>query len=167
MSQSNKENISQLIFDAPLGQYIGIEGSKTLAENSTSAQELKDDENLYRSGDVADSFFMITSGRIALVTENSDGSNRYIIHVLEKGDMLGELSFIDKTPRTVSAYALGNTALLCFHADDINPLVISHPRLVFDFMRAVIKRVHSTVTSISRQQKELSNYIATGGSGRL
>lgn len=167
MNQLNVEHISQLIFDAPLGQYIGTEGAKILAQNSTSVQYLKDDENLYRSGDAADSFFMITSGRIAFVTENSDGSNRQIIHVLERGDLLGELSFIDKTPRTVSAYALGDTSVLCFHADDINPLVVSHPRLVFDFMRAVIKRVHSTLTSINRQQMELSNYIATGGSGRL
>lgn len=167
MNQSNIEHVNQLIYDAPLGQYIGKEGAKILAQKCTSAHDLKDNENLYRSGDAADSFFIITSGRIAFVSENSDGSNRHIIHVLEKGDMLGELSFIDKTPRTVSAYALGDTSVLCFHADDINPLVVSHPRLVFDFMRAVIKRVHSTVSSISRQQKELSNYITTGGSGRL
>lgn len=167
MNQSKIEQISKLIFEAPLGQYIGEEGAKVLAQNSTSIQHLKDDENLYRAGDVADSFFMVTSGRIAFVTENSDGTARHIIHVVEQGDILGELSFIDKTPRNVSTYALGDASVLCFQADNINPLVLSHPRLVFDFMRAVIKRVHNTVASINRQQIELQNYISTGGSGRL
>ena len=116
MNQSNVEQISQLIFEASLGQYIGLEGAKVFAENSTTIQHLKDNENLYRTGDVADSFFIITSGRVAFVTENKDGSDRYIIHVLEKGDLLGELSFIDKTQRNVSAYALGDASVLCFQA---------------------------------------------------
>ena len=38
---------------------------------------------------------------------------------------------------------------------------------MFDFMRAVIKRVHLTVASVGKQQIALADYIATAGKGRL
>jgi hypothetical protein len=37
---------------------------------------------------------------------------------------------------------------------------------MFDFMRAIIKRAHHTVSSIEKQQMALSDYISTGGKGR-
>jgi hypothetical protein len=37
---------------------------------------------------------------------------------------------------------------------------------MYDFMRAVIKRVHRGVLGLSKQQEALANYIATAGKGR-
>ena len=167
MSKPDIERVTQLIKEAPLGQYIGPEGVKILAERVASEQRLKDNEFLYHRGEMADSFYIITEGRVAFARENANNEKMRILHVLEKGDLMGELSFIDGTPRTVSACALGDAAVLCFNAEDIMPLITEHPNLVFDFMRAVIKRVHNTVASIGQQQIELADYISTGGRGRI
>jgi CRP-like cAMP-binding protein len=57
---------------------------------------------------------------LALVKEKKKDKSPQILHVLEKGDLVGELSFIDDTPHTVSVMALGNASLLRFKAEDIH-----------------------------------------------
>ncbi len=165
MTKPDIERVTRLIQDAPLGQYIGESGARILAERAATESCLKDGEFLYHRGDKAEGFYIVTSGRLAFTRES--GGKTHILHVMEEGDLLGELSFIDNTPRTVSACALGEVSVLCFNAEDIQPLVTEHPKMVFDFMRAVIKRVHHTVASIAQQQLELSDYISTGGRGRI
>ena len=166
MSISQIERVRDLIMQAPLGKYIGEEGAWILAEKAAREICLSEDEFLYHRGDSANSFYIVTEGRIAIGREGRDDRKMRIFHVLEKGDLLGELSFIDGTPRTVSALALGSASVLCFDAVDIRPLVTEHPKMVFDFMRAVIKRVHRTVSAIGQQQMELADYISSGGRGR-
>ena len=63
--------------------------------------------------------------------------------------------------------ALGQAAVLCFKAGDIQPLITQHPQLVYNFMRAVVKRVHSVVTTLAEHEMELQQYIQTGGRGRM
>jgi CRP-like cAMP-binding protein len=166
MNKPQVARVRDLINAAPLRQYIGEEGAQVLAERAASETRLANDDFLYHQGDTASSFYIVAEGRIAFVQQNSKDDKPRILHVLEKGDLLGELSFIDGSPRECSAVALGEASVLCFEAADIIPLSTEHPKLIFDFMRAVIKRVHHTLSSMGQQQRELADYIASGGRGR-
>ncbi len=166
MNKPDINHVKKLILEAPLGQYIGEDGAEILAERACCEMTLKDDEYLFHQGDEENSFYIVSSGHLALVKEKKNG-NPHILHVLEKGDLVGELSFIDDTPHAASVKALGEATVLRFRAEDIRPLITEHPKLMFDFMRAVIKRVHNAVTNVVEQQMALSNYISTGGKGRL
>ncbi|WP_434358768.1 cyclic nucleotide-binding domain-containing protein [Parasalinivibrio latis] len=166
MNKPNVESIARLIMDAPIGQYIGESGAQVLAQHAAREIKVSNGDFLYREGDAANSFFIVMSGRLAFCKENKGSTKTSLLHVLEQGDLIGELSFIDHDPRTVSVQALGDAAVLCFERGDIDPLIESHPKVVFDFMRAVVRRVHHTVSAIGQQQAELADYIATGGRGR-
>ncbi len=166
MNRPQIERVRSLIDAAPLRQYIDAEGAQILAEKAASEVALKDGEYLYHAGDEAGSFFIVAEGRLASVSKRKKEGPPRILHVLEQGDLLGELSFIDGTPRTLSVCALGDASVLCFEAEDILPLSDEHPKLIFDFMRAVIKRVHHTLSSIVQQQSELTDYITSGARGR-
>jgi CRP-like cAMP-binding protein len=124
---------------------------------------LEDKEFLFHKGGRARTFYIVTGGRLAFVREATGSKPEVIIHVLEKGDLCGEMSFIDGGEYTVSCCALGPAAVLSFKVGDLSPLVEQHPRVLYDFMRAVIARAHSTAASLSRQREELADYIATGG----
>ena len=63
--------------------------------------------------------------------------------------------------------ALGDATVFAFKTEDIKHFIHEHPQVMFDFMRAIIKRVHHTVSNISKQQLALAEYISTGGKGRL
>ncbi|AMG31849.1 cyclic nucleotide-binding domain-containing protein [Grimontia hollisae] len=167
MNKPDQTNIVRLIMEAPIGQYIGEDGAKVLAQQAATEITLQDGEFLYRVGDAANSFYIVNSGRLAMCRENKNTGKINLLHTLHQGDLIGELSFIDGEPRSISVQALGVSSVLCFNREDIDPLITTHPTLVFDFMRAVVKRVHHTVTAIGQQQAELADYIATGGKGRF
>lgn len=104
---------------------------------------------------------------MARIKERKSGKKPRVLHMLHKGDLVGELSFIDQTHHALSVTALGDATVLQFKAEDINPLITEHPKLVFDFMRAIVKRVHHTMAEVSKQQMALTEYIGTGGKGRV
>ncbi len=166
MKKPNIGQVKKLILDAPIGQYIGKDGAQILADRACCEIGLKDNEFIFREGDLETSFYIVTEGRLALVKERKNDQNPQILHVLEQGDLVGELSFIDNTPHPASCMALGEASLLRFKAEDVKPLITEHPMMMFNFMRAVIKRVHHTVSDIGKQHMALSDYISTGGKGR-
>ncbi len=163
----NTQQIEQLILQAPIGKYIGKHGAKVLATHAECNVALKDKEFLFHQGDLENHFYIICSGQLALVKEGKQGEEPQLLEIKERGDLVGELSFIDDTPHTVSCMGQDNARVICFKADDIRPLIIEEPQFMFDFMRAVIKRVHYSVSKISKQKIALADYIATGGKGRL
>ncbi|MDY7577063.1 cyclic nucleotide-binding domain-containing protein [Herbaspirillum sp. RTI4] len=165
--KSNIDEIAALIHNAPIGKYIGESGAKILAERAAQKIDLDDDEVLCEKGISTNSFYIVTKGRLAITSDVKDKQTPAILHVLEKGDLVGELSFIDGSAHPDTVRSLGRSCVISFNKADIDPLINDNPELIFNFMRAIIKRVHSTLTAINRQQNELFSYIQTGGRGRL
>ncbi len=157
------DRVATTIYQAPIGQFIGREGAEVLARHAGDEVHLKDKQMLFHKGEYATTFYILTQGRLALVREATKNRPQSILHVLEEGDLVGELSFIDGSQHTVSCCALGDASVLYFAVKDLTPLIDENPRVLYDFMRAVILRVHQTSASISRQRQELADYIATGG----
>ncbi|HEX2704358.1 MAG TPA: cyclic nucleotide-binding domain-containing protein [Candidatus Lustribacter sp.] len=163
MTEKSFDRIATTIYQAPVGQYIGREGAEVLARHAGDEVNLQDKEVLFRKGEHATTFYILTQGRLALLHEATKNRPAAILHVLEQGDLVGELSFIDGSKHTVSCCALGEASVLSFNVRDLTPLIDENPRVLYDFMRAVIMRVHHTSASISRQRQELADYISTGG----
>lgn len=162
MTDTTLDRIAAIIYQAPLGQYVGREGAETLAGYAGEEVNLADGEPLFRRGDRAETFYVVTSGRLAVVREETTQRPELVLHVLEAGDMVGELSFIDGTPHTVTVRAYDDASLISFNLGTLDALVDAHPRLVYNFMRAVLMRVHATAASIARQQQDLTDYISGG-----
>lgn len=163
MTEQTFDRIARTIYEAPVGQYIGREGAEVLARHAGDEVHLTDKEALFRKDEYATTFYIVTQGRLAFVREKSKSRDQVILHVLEAGDLVGELSFIDGKQYTVTCIALGSASVLSFKVHDLTPLIDESPRVLYDFMRAVIMRVHQTSASISAQRQELADYIATGG----
>lgn len=159
---SNVSEIHKHIVDAPIGRYIGDRGAKIFAERADSILELEDGEHLYNRGDDSSSFFIVYEGHLELVKLKKKGKPK-VLHIFKKGDLVGELSFIDDTQRFSTILAQGTVKVLQFKAEDIRPLILQEPQVMFDFMRAVIRRAHSIMDFISKQQSALSDYISYTG----
>ena len=166
MNISENKKYVENILNAPIGQYIEQKGAEILSLCVSKELKLQADEFLLHKGDLPENFCLVTKGRLALVQELKNGKLHFL-HVLQKGDMVGELSFIDDTPHIVSVVALNDSTVYQFKAESIKPLILSEPMFMFNFMRAIIKRVHHTVRAINRKQKDLSDYISSGGKGRV
>ncbi len=169
MNKPDSQRVKDYIMEAPIGQYIGEKGAEILAERATFEREVANSEFLFREGETENNFYLVAYGHLALVKEEKNNRKPQTLHVMDKGDLMAELSFVDGTPHNVSAMALGDakTKVIGFKADDIKPLITEEPQIMFDFMRAVIKRAHNTVGAIEMQKMALSDYISTGGKGRF
>jgi CRP-like cAMP-binding protein len=165
MKEQDIDKITRLIYEAPIGEYIGRDGAAVLAAHAGPEQRLKDGEFLFRRGDSAPSFYLVKEGYLAFVRERDNGGE-VIVHILEKGDLVGELSFIDQMPHTLSVRALGEASVQAFNMEDFEPLITEHPLLIYNFMRAILKRSHHIIAAIGEQEMELRRYITTRGRGR-
>jgi len=165
MNISENKKYVDNILNAPIGQYIKKEGAEILSLCVTNELQLKADQFLFHKGDLTGNFYLVTKGRLALVQELKNGKLHFL-HVLQKGDLIGELSFIDDTPHIISVIALNEASVYQFNTEGIKPLILSEPIFMFNFMRAIIKRVHHTVRAINRKQNDLTDYISSGGKGR-
>jgi CRP-like cAMP-binding protein len=102
-----------------------------------TVKELADGELLIREGAVDNSLHIVTDGNLA-VTRGVAGGDWVTLHVLRKGELAGELGFIDGLEHSASLRAMGPTKVFSLSRDNFDPLLASNPQLVFRIMRAII-----------------------------
>ena len=94
-----------------------------------------------RRGDIADSFYCVLSGELAVVLEHDDGSET-TIRLLGPGHFFGEIGLLQGSPRTASVRALTHARVYRVEADDFHDLLEHSPPFArfidFLFMIALI-----------------------------
>ncbi len=155
-----------LLEQSPLGHHLGTTGSEVLAGYAGAERTLADGEFLFHRGDPPQPCCLVSRGRLGVVREETRHRSEVVVHVLKTGDLVGELSFIDGTDQTDSVRALGPAAVVPFALDSLDPLIEEHPRVGYDFLRAVIRRAHHIAASLRHQQEELADYVSRGGKRR-
>ena len=63
------------------------------------------DEIIFLEGQSSNCAYIIESGKVGIYREDSSG-NRFLVRKLSKKDLFGEMSLIDKYPRSATAIAL-------------------------------------------------------------
>ncbi|MCB1751148.1 MAG: cyclic nucleotide-binding domain-containing protein [Gammaproteobacteria bacterium] len=147
-----------LIKNSPLGVELSDEQQKALAEIIRVAG-LKAGEFLLQEGAVDDSLHVLVSGRMEVV--KSDQGGEYVtLHVLQPGDLAGELGFIDGQPHSAGLRAITDCEVFNIHRKEFDTLVEKEPDLVYKVMRAIVRTVHKIVCSMNFQHAQLTDYIA-------
>ncbi|MCF6244837.1 MAG: cyclic nucleotide-binding domain-containing protein [Sulfurovum sp.] len=160
MEKPDIKKVKQLLTEAPIGKYLGEYGIDVFAECASVELKLDDNELLFQQGDTDNTFYILKRGRVARFVKDEITGREKIIHIFERGDLIGELGFIAQQAHSTSVKALGEAVILCFKEEDIQPLIIKEPEVMYQFMKAVVTRVHHTLKDVSRQQMALSNYIS-------
>ncbi len=152
-----KAELCDIVRRSPLGQDISEQDCRVLAEIA-EMHTLKDDQVLFEEGVTDNSVYLIVEGRLA-VTKGGEG-NRTTLHVLEPGDLAGEMSFIDGTPHSATLVAHGDAKVISLKRDRFESLLQSHPQVVYHVMRTIVRTVHSTLRRMNMQYIEMTNYIS-------
>lgn len=135
--------------DAQTRVLAGVMSVRDLAENEVLVEEGESDDRLY----------VIVSGAIAVSKRQQPGGEWLNLNVLTRGDLVGELAFMDARPHYAALRALGETRVLVLQRAALEGLLDSHPRVVYNVMRAIFRVVHSILHRLGAQQSELTNYI--------
>ena len=125
---------------------------------ATETRELEEGQVLFSEGAADQELYIVILGKLGIV-KGTGGGDETVLHMLGEGDLAGELAFIDGTPHSVTVKALTRARVLTLERKKFESLVESHPRVVYDVMRSIVRRVHSTLRRLNLQYIELTNYI--------
>jgi CRP/FNR family transcriptional regulator, cyclic AMP receptor protein len=121
-------------------------------------RDLKDGEVLIEEGKVDNRLHVVIDGNVA-VTRKATGDDWVVLHVLRKGELAGELGFIDGQEHSATLRAIGPAKVFSLERNRFESLLESNPLLVYRVMLAIIRGVHNTLRRMNVQQMEMTNYI--------
>lgn len=152
--------LADAVLASPLGRELTPKEAEVLAALVTT-RELADGEVLLQEGSADTHLHVILSGRIAVARRRNDGW--HVLHTLDAGDLVGELSFLDDEPRYATLLAAGPTRVLALKRADFETLVESEPRVLYKVMRAITRVARSVQQRLSRQMLDLQDYLFRTG----
>jgi CRP-like cAMP-binding protein len=147
----------EILRTSPLARELTDKECEVLAGLIT-VHDLKDGEVLLREGQSDSNLYVVVSGAIAAVSPDQEGTLRSL-HELTRGDLVGELSFMDNAPRTHSLVAKGPTRVFSLNREKFETLIPLHALLVYKVMRAIMRVAHAVQRRMSLNLAELQNYI--------
>jgi CRP/FNR family cyclic AMP-dependent transcriptional regulator len=152
-ARPNPEAIAAPPFGAELDP-----ADRTALAGIMTARQLTDGEVLIEEGHVDDALYLVARGALA-VTRNSGGGSWVTLQLLRKGDIAGEMGFIDGREHSATLRAVGATEIYSLRRKDLESLLDSHPKMVYRVMRAIMRTVHAILLRMNVEFVELNNYI--------
>src|SRR5258708_36312758 len=93
---------------------------------------------------------MVRKGGFDMFFENTE-VKKVVVAENERGDVLGELSFLDGGSRTATAVALEDTQTLTMDRERLLEFIDKHPHAALDLLTVLGRRLRST-TELLRSQ---------------
>jgi CRP-like cAMP-binding protein len=121
---------------------------------------LATDETLFYKGDPADSLYLVKSGWVKIVTEDSSGGE-LMLNQCGIGETIGEMSLLDDNPRSASVIALSPVEMLKLNRDTFLEVLGNQPVLAMYILRKITARLRFNTTYIE-EAIELSKRVAEG-----
>ena len=119
---------------------------------------LEDGQVLSPEGQPDSRMHVVVNGALAVSRPGAEGHWNNL-HVMTAGDLVGELSFLDGTPRYAALRALGRTEVFSLDRADLESLVEQHPWIAYRVMRAIVRFTHGLQRRMSMQSAELAHYL--------
>lgn len=117
---------------------------------------LKKGEELFKEGDEPSAMYIIKSGRLAITKKK--GNNDITLAELKAGDLLGEMTFFDKNPRSAGAKAvMDNTEVIELPFSALDHQWAQLPGWVKSIVKAInghLRRANMRIRQLEKTQKE-------------
>ena len=124
-----------------------------------SVRDLADGEILVAEGASDNYLYVIVSGALAVARQREADGEWINLHLLTRGDLAGELGFMDGRPHHAALRATGATRVLCLSRELLESLLEREPVIVYRVMRAILRVVHIILHRMAMQASELTNYV--------
>jgi CRP-like cAMP-binding protein len=96
---------------------------------------------LFREGDVADSLYLVVSGRVAIAISNPIDQRETVVALMDAGDLFGEMSLLDEGSRSAMARALEPSVVFAIPFDPVVKAFRSDPALLWGVCRLLARRL--------------------------
>lgn len=110
-------------------------------------------ETIFSEGDPSDHCYKIVSGaveiRLALPGVMRRGRSEAVA-TCGPGELIGEMSLLDRTTRSASAVAVEPTVCLSYTAEEFVDLLESDPREAMAYVRVLVRRIRGANRRVAR-----------------
>lgn len=113
-------------------------------------------------GDVGEALFFVIKGEASLL--HDDGGREIEVGRMKEGDLMGEMSFFDRHPRSLRMRALSDdTQLLKLSRPMYMRLRVEHPYIAVNLLEHAIISLDRLVRRVSEDEATLARYIYGAG----
>ncbi len=125
-----KISIFENLLDDELASLMGIVIYKEYPNNYT----------IVRHNDMGDAMFIILDGsvKVSLFSENG---REVILDIIEKGGFFGEMSIIDKMPRSANIITTDKTTTIMIKRNDFMNLLMQYPNMSINILKELVGRL--------------------------
>lgn len=116
--------------------------------------EVKEGKTIIVKGEPSVDLYIVTSGSFK-VFDDTLGED-FIHAILEKGNIFGEMSFIDNTPRSASVKAISNGTLLRMGRKEFNNLLASYPDTAMLFIFTLARVITGRLRNVNLALRNLT-----------
>ena len=134
--------------DHPLFRYL-TEDERNRVEKLGKMRYLSEGDYLIRARDTDSTLFAIEDGHLDIVA-NRDGKE-VVVATVGPGDVLGEVSFIDDSPRSVSVRAGEGSAVRAWEKRTLSEALAFDPQLLAKFSVAMCELLVERLRDMSRR----------------
>ena len=156
----NSKAECERIVDSSLGHELDKNECEVLT-SVMGVRQLKDGEILIKEGDLDNTLFVLTAGKLGVSSE-IDGKT-VNVYTMKVGECAGTRAFVDLTPRRATLTAVGDTTIYTLEPSAFEGLIDTHPHVVYKIMRGLFRLTHMNLMRMNTESQELSNYIHKSG----
>ena len=132
-----QEKTRDLILALPLFDSFKTDEIDLLARHMNSAEILRGD-HLFTEGEKGDFMCFVVRGLLDVLKKTTTGDYRVIAR-LGKGNSIGEMSLIDKSPRSATVIARQPSVVIILTKKDFDLLTDTYPLLGVGFMKKIMR----------------------------
>ncbi len=134
--------------DHPLFRYF-TEAERARIEASGEEKRISQGAYLIRAGEIDSTLFAVEDGHLDIIGID-DGQQR-VLATVGPGDVLGEVSFIDDSPRTVSVVAGEEATVRAWEKRTLSEALAFEPQLLAKFAVAMSELLVERLRDMSRR----------------
>ncbi len=154
---SEQLNLSQFISQQKLSEALTVKEVQLFLDY-TEVVTFNKDEIIADIGDVGEALYFVIQGATALFHEESGGETE--VGRGDSGELMGEMSFFDRQPRSVRIKAVeNNTQLLKLSRTMYNRMRIEHPFIAVSLLEHAIISLDHLFRRVSSDVAAYSNFL--------
>ncbi|MCL2026434.1 MAG: GGDEF domain-containing protein [Leptospirales bacterium] len=100
-------------------------------------KEYKAGELIFKEGDPGDEMYVVIDGGVSIFIIDND-SKEVVLSEIMKGNFFGEMSIIERAPRSATCRVIQDSAFLVLHADDLANLIHFEPECAVKIMNKML-----------------------------
>lgn len=111
--------------------------------------KVKKDEMIYRAGELSDSLYIVSSGKVKIYRLSESGKEQ-LVRILRAGDFTGELALFSETIHEAYAEAMLDTWMCTIRRSDLQELLIKYPSISLKLLNEFSNRLEVSEKQTAR-----------------